>query len=337
MDSPPLVEVRRGPRIESVHRGVVAVADRAGRLRYRVGPVELGTFLRSSAKPFQALPLVESGGADALGLTDAELAVTCGSHSGEPAHLAAVRAILSKARLDERALQCGAHAPLDPATAEGLIRDGLAPLPVHNNCSGKHAGMLAASRHRDWPVDTYLRPDHPLQQEIAGVIAACCGTATDAIPVGIDGCGVPTFSVTLHQTARAFAVLVDPRDLPEGRAAAVGRVTGAMRRHPLMVGGTGRLNTDLLARLGDRLVCKTGAEAIFGMGLLDRGWGMAIKVEDGNARALGVIAIEALNQLGVLMGADAESLASTHHPVVRNHHGRAVGELRPVFRLEKVS
>ena len=316
---------------------MVAVADRAGRLRYRVGPADLGTFLRSSAKPFQALPLVESGGADALGLTDAELAVTCGSHSGEPVHLGTVRAILSKARLDERALQCGAHAPLDPATAEALIRDGLAPEPVHNNCSGKHAGMLAACRHREWPVDTYLRPDHPLQLEIAAVIAACCGTSIDAIPVGIDGCGVPTFSATLQQTARAFAVLADPHGFPERRAAAVGRVTSAMRRHPLMVGGTGRLNTDLLARFGDRLVCKTGAEALFGIGLLDRGWGMAIKIEDGNPRALGAIAVEALSQLGVITGADAESLASTHHPVVRNHHGWAVGEMRPVFRLEKVS
>jgi L-asparaginase II len=316
---------------------VVTAVDREGRVLYRAGPVDLGTFLRSSAKPFQTLPLVESGGADAFGLTEAELAVTCGSHSGEPVHIEAVRAILSKARLDERALQCGAHPPLDPASAQALIRDGRAPEPVHNNCSGKHAGMLAACRHRDWPVDTYLRPDHPLQMEITGIIAACCGISIGAIPLGTDGCGVPTFYVTLHQAARAFAVLAAPSVLPPGRADAIRRATGAMRRHPHMVGGTGRLNTDLLARFGDRLWCKTGAEGVFGVGLLNLGWGVAVKIEDGNPRALGSVVVEALHQLGVITGSELESLAPIHHPILHNHHGRAVGEIRPVFRLEKVS
>jgi L-asparaginase II len=316
---------------------VVAVVDRDGRVLYRAGPVDLGTFLRSSAKPFQTLPLVESGGADALGLTEAELAVTCGSHSGELAHIEAVRAILSKAHLDERALQCGAHAPLDPSSAQALIRDGRAPDPVHNNCSGKHAGMLAACRHREWPVDTYLRPDHPLQMDITGIIAACCGISTDAIPLGTDGCGVPTFYVTLHQAARAFAILADPSAIPQGRANAIRRAAAAMRRYPHMVGGTGRLNTDLLARFGDRLCCKTGAEGVFGIGLLNRGWGIAVKIEDGNPRALGPAVVEALYQLGVITGSESESLASLRRPIVHNHHGRGVGEMRPVFRLEKVS
>jgi L-asparaginase II len=335
--SPLLVEVRRGSHTESVHRGIVAVVDQTGRLHYKVGPVDFATFLRSSAKPFQALPLVESGGIDALGLTDQELAVICGSHSGEPVHLQAVRAILSKAGLDERALQCGVHAPMDPASARALIRERSSPQPVHNNCSGKHAGMLASCRHRDWPVDSYLRPEHPLQREIASILAACCGVGEGGLQLGTDGCGVPTFCVTIHQAARAFAVLADPSGLSEGRAAAVRRVTAAMQCHPLMVAGTGRLNTEVMAAFKDRLFCKSGAEAMFGIGLPALGLGVAVKIEDGNARALGAVVMEALSQLGVITASEAEELAQIHHPVIRNHHGWAVGEMRPVFRLEKVS
>jgi L-asparaginase II len=337
LDSPPLVEVRRGPQIESLHRGAVAVVDRAGRIRHRAGPVELATYFRSAAKPLQTLPLVESGGVDALGLTDEELAVTCGSHAGEPAHLRAVRGILSKAGLDEGALRCGVHPPANSEIAAALIREGRQPSPLHNNCSGKHAGMLAACRHRGWPTESYLAPEHPLQREIAGIVAACCGLPAGVLPTGTDGCGVPTFYGSLRQLARAYAVLADPQDLPDRRAAAIGRVTGVMREHPFMIGGTGRLATEVQARLGDRLVCKGGAEALFGIGLLREGWGVAIKVEDGNARAMGPAVVDVLRQLGAIDPDEAEALAFLHHPVVRNHHGWDVGEMRPAFRLEKVS
>jgi L-asparaginase II len=337
LDSPSLVEVRRGRHLESLHRGAVAVADRTGRLLYAAGPADLGTFLRSSAKPFQALPLIESGGADALGLTDQEVAVTCGSHSGEPIHVETVRAILAKARLDEQALRCGAHPPIDPASADALVREGRRATAIHNNCSGKHAGMLAACRHREWPVESYFRPDHPLQREIAAILGQCCGTPGGAIAVGTDGCGVPTFRLTLREIARAFAALADPADLPAPRAAAARRITGAMRGYPRLVAGTGRMNTEILSALGDRLFCKTGAEAVFGIGLMGRGLGVAVKVEDGNARGLGAVVVEALSQLGVITAAEAESLTAIHHPVIRNHHGWEVGEMRPVFTLEKVS
>ncbi len=306
-------------------------------MRYQAGPVELATYFRSAAKPLQTIPLVESGGVDAFGLTDGELAVTCGSHAGEPAHLAAVRGILSKAGLAEDALRCGAHAPVHSESAAALIREGRSPLPIHNNCSGKHAGMLAASRHRGWPTESYLAPEHPLQREIAGIVAACCGLSSAGLPAATDGCGVPTFYGSLRQIARAYAVLADPRGLPDHRAAAIARVTGAMRGHPQMIGGTGRLATELQARLGDRLVCKGGAEALFGIGLLAEGWGIAIKIEDGNARALGPAVVDVLCQLGVISRDEAERLAFLHRPVVRNHHGWDVGELRPAFRLEKVS
>jgi L-asparaginase II len=285
LDSPPLVEVRRGGRIESLHRGAVAVVDRDGRLLYHAGPPDLATFLRSAAKPLQAIPLVESGAAGALGLTGEELAVVCASHTGRPAHLEAVRSILRKAGLTEAALRCGPHPPGDAGSARALVRDGRDPEPIHNNCSGKHAGMLAGCRHRGWPVETYPAPDHPLQREIASVVAACCGIEASAMPVGVDGCSVPTFHVRLRDAARAFAVLADPRALPAARRAAIHRIAEAMRRHPEMIGGRGRLNTVLQARLADRLVCKTGAEAMFGVGLPARGWGVAVKIEDGNSRA----------------------------------------------------
>ena len=315
----------------------MAVVDRAGRIRYQAGPVELATYFRSAAKPLQALPLVESGGVDALGLTEDELAVTCGSHAGEPAHLRAVRGILAKADLDGGALRCGVHPPVHSESAAELIRQGRPPSPIHNNCSGKHAGMLAASRHRGWPTDSYLAPEHPLQREIAAIMAACCGLSSGVLPTATDGCGVPTFYGSLGQVARAYAVLADPRDLPDPRGAAIARITAAMRTHPQMIGGAGRLATELQGRLGDRLVCKGGAEALFGIGLLGEGWGIAIKIEDGNARAMGPAVVEVLRQLGVISRDEAETLASLHHPTVRNHHGWDVGEMRPAFRLEKVS
>jgi L-asparaginase II len=337
LDSPALVEVRRGSQIESRHRVAVAVVDPAGRLHYRAGSADLATYFRSAAKPLQTLPLVESAGVDALGLTDEELAVTCGSHAGEPAHLRAVRGILSKADLDEGALRCGVHAPVHSESAAALIREGRQPSAIHNNCSGKHAGMLAACRHRGWPTESYLEPEHPLQREIAGIVAACCGLSSGMLSAGTDGCGVPTFHATLRQVARAYAVLADPRGLPDRRADAIGRVTGVMRRNPHMIGGSGRLATEVQARLGDRLVCKGGAEALFGIGLLGEGRGIAIKIEDGNARAIGPVVVEALRQLGVIGRDEAEELAFLHHPTVRNHHGWDVGEMRAAFRLEKVS
>ncbi len=337
MDSVPLVVVDRGRHRESVHRGSVAVVDAAGRLRYAAGDPALPLYLRSSAKPLQAIPLVASGGADELELTERELAVICGSHSGEPMHLEAVRSILAKAGLDEGALQCGAHPPLDPAAAASLVREGRRPDPIHNNCSGKHAGMLAACRTRGWPLDSYLDPQHPLQREIAEIVGAFCGVPAGEIPRGIDGCGVPTFHVTVRAVGRAFARLADPGDLPNGQARAVRRITRALAAHPEMMSGTGRLCATLMTALGDRLFCKTGGEAVFGIGLPQPGWGVGIKIEDGANRGMGAVAVEALRQLGVPGAAEVEALAPLHRPVLRNHAGREVGEIRPVFRLEEVS
>jgi len=335
--SVPLVEVTRGSSRECLHRGAVAVVDREGRLRYATGDPDLELFLRSSAKPLQAIPLVESGGADALGLTEEELAVTCGSHAAEPVHLSAVRSILSKAGLDERALQCGAHAPGDAEAAAALVRSGQAPTAIHNNCSGKHAGMLAACRTRGWPVETYRASDHPLQREIAAIVCAFSGAARETMALGTDGCGVPTFHLTVCEVARAFARLADPSGLPSRRAEAVRRLGRAMVAYPVLTSGTGRLNTVLLEALGDRLFCKTGAEGVYGVALVGRGWGIGVKIEDGNSRGMGAVILETLRQLDLVTASELDALAGYHRPTVRNHEGRTVGAMRAVFTLEQVS
>ncbi|HYM71192.1 MAG TPA: asparaginase [bacterium] len=333
----PLVQVTRGTVRESLHRGAVAVVDRAGRLRYRAGDPDLELFLRSSAKPLQAIPLIESGAADTLGLGEQEVAVTCGSHSAEPDHLTAVRSILEKAGLDEGALQCGVHPPVDATQAAELARAGRTPTALHHNCSGKHAGMLATCRVRGWPLDTYRAPDHPVQHEIAGIVGEFCGVPSAAMAIGTDGCGVPTFHLTVAQTALAFARLADPSDLAPRRSAAAARLVRAMVAHPGMVAGTGRLDTVLMETFPGRLVAKEGAEGVSGIGLIDLGWGIGVKIEDGNRRGLGAVILETLRQLEFASASDLDTLAAHYRPEIRGTDGRAVGEMRAVFTLEKVS
>jgi len=330
----PLAAVERGGRVESVHRGTVAVADRDGRLRYLAGDQTLALYLRSACKPLQALPLVEGGGVDKFGLTEAELAVICASHAAEPVHLEAVASILTKIGLDPSALRCGPHAPHDPATAAALAREGRSPEPIHNNCSGKHAGMLASCRLYGWPTGTYLEAAHPLQQRIAGVMAEFCGDGAP-LAVATDGCGVPTFYSTVGGLARAFGRLADPRGLAAPRAAAIRRIGDAMAAHPVMVSGTGRLATSLMEVLGDRLFCKGGAEGGFGVALRSRGFGIAVKIEDGNARAMGPILIEVLRQLGVVGSSEISALAPHAEPVVVNTRGETVGAIRSLVRLQE--
>jgi L-asparaginase II len=330
----PLAAVERGGRVESVHRGSVVIAGRDGRVRYLAGDPATPLYLRSACKPLQALPLVEGGGVEKFGLTEAELAVVCASHAAEPVHIHAVASILSKIGLDVSALRCGPHMPIDPAAAAALARGGRDPEPIHNNCSGKHSGMLASCVLYGWPTETYLDPGHPLQRRIAVLIAEFCGAA-EPLAVGTDGCGVPTFYATVAQLARAFAQLADPRDLPAPRAAAVRRIGDAMAAHPVMVSGTGRLATSLMEVLGDRLFCKGGAEGGFGIALRSRGLGIAVKIEDGNARAMGPILIEVLRQLGAVGPAEINALAAHAHPAVTNTRGDTVGAIRPLVHLHE--
>lgn len=326
------VEVTRGSLVESLHRVHVAVVDGDGELVAWAGDPARTTFLRSAAKPFQALPLVEDGAAEELGIDRRELAVCCGSHSGEEEHLEAVRSLLARAGRTEEDLECGPHAPLDASTATGLAEAGAKPRPIHNNCSGKHAGMLALAVTRGWPPEGYPEAEHPVQQRILRELGAWTGSNPGSLGTGVDGCGVVTVAVPLRSAAWAFARLAVSASEPETAAATV---VSAMREHPFMVGGSGRLCTVLLERAGDRIFAKTGAEGVYGAGLPGSGLGLALKVEDGGRRASRAALLRALSLLGILEQEVEEALASFARPPVLNTLGDRVGEVRATFGLEQ--
>ncbi|NIR42562.1 MAG: asparaginase [Gemmatimonadetes bacterium] len=330
-----VIEVTRGGRIESRHRVSAAAVDSQGRLRAWLGDPELVTFLRSAAKPLQALPLVADGAADAYELTEAELAVCCASHSGEPRHIATVKGILARIGCNESDLACGPHAPFYPPAAEALRtegREGREPGRLHNNCSGKHAGMLAWSRHAGVDVTGYHQAHHPVQMRICREIADRAGSRCEELISGVDGCGVPSFALPLNVVATVFADMVaraenDPSS-PEAR------VLGAMTSEPYYVAGTDRLTTRLMQTTGGRLMAKFGAEAVYCLADRRRRWGIALKVEDGNARAIGPAVIEFLDQLGLLSSGELEALADRQVVTVTNTRDEDVGVIRPEFRVE---
>jgi L-asparaginase II len=326
----PLVAVLRGGLPESVHRGRYAVVSPAGETLDEVGEAEGFTWLRSSAKPFQALALFVSGTADALGLSDEEVAVACGSHSGEPRHLAAVRSLLRKAGLSEADLQNGTHPPMHAPSAARLARSGEEPRPVHGNCSGKHAGFLAVSAHAGWETASYRDPDGPLQRIVRSTVAEACGLAgPDELRLAGDGCGVPVLGMPLRNLALGFARLAAggaETGLPDGLVAGLRRVRDAMRAYPLLVAGTGRFDTRLMEAGADLgIVAKGGAEGVFGCGVPEgdgRGAiGLALKISDGAGRAVAPAAVAALVRAGIPV---PEELGRRE---VKDLHGKVVGEV----------
>jgi L-asparaginase II len=336
--APPLVEVTRGEEIESLHRGVVVVADASGRMVKGIGNSEFVTFLRSAAKPLQLIPLLESGAAARFGFTDRELAVIAGSHNGEDFHLQAVASILAKIGLSAEALHCGIHYPFDRIASQRLREAKEGPSVLHNNCSGKHAGMLALALHKGHSIEDYERPGHPVQQAILQNIADFAGMEPRKVILAVDGCGAPTFALPLRRVALAYARLVDPRGFPPSRREACRRVVQAMRSHPEMIGGsTGRLETELMRLKPNTLVAKAGAEGYFALGISreEGGWGIAMKIEDGSPRGRNPVVIEALYQLGFLKREDLKRLSIYYRPPVKNRHGRVVGEIRARFRLKR--
>jgi L-asparaginase II len=341
--SAPLVEVRRGSIVESRHRGHVAAIDGEGRLVASLGEPETVTYLRSSAKPFQALPLVTSGAADHFSLTETELAVACGSHSGEDIHVETVARMLEKIGLDESFLKCGVHEPFDRLTAERLRERGEGPGILRNNCSGKHTGMLVLSRHLGIPPETYDDPRGPVQQTILHAVSQFAGRSASEIVVGIDGCGVPVFGVPVSTMALMYARLVAPPvDFDEVTRAACVRLVAAMTKHPEMVGGTvERFDTEVIRAGRGLIISKIGAEGVYTAGVLPceewpSGLGLAFKIEDGeNKRARSTVAIESLRQLDVL-DEDADKALNPYasFPVL-NHRGDVVGEIRASFELKR--
>lgn len=321
--------------MESRHLGAAVVADASGRVLAHAGPGQLATYLRSAAKPFQLLTMLELGLERTLTLGGEELAICAASHGGEPGHVLVVRSLLHRAGLGEELLQCGSHWPLEEPARDALLREGAsAPLPIHNNCSGKHTAMLVTSAVNGWPLATYLAPDHPLQARIEGVVGAMAGERPG---IGVDGCGVPTYFLSLAGTARAVAALM-VRAQEEGAAR---RVVRAMTGHPWYTSGTHRL-AYLLMEACPGLLAKEGAEGFFEVGIpADRSpWGLpvgfALKVLDGageGARGREPAVASALLSLGVVRAEERSAVGALAAPPLRNVAGRVIGEVRGVLQL----
>ncbi len=342
----PIFERTRGGVVESVHFGAIAVADSHGHLVAHYGDPHTVTFLRSTAKPFQALPLLEANSPLTAKLTPAEIALICASHVGSPAHTAMARSIQQKADFTEADLLCGVHPPFDPESARGLEEREEKPSPNHHNCSGKHSGMLTLARARGWPLENYTSPTHPVQQEILAAFTAVCGLRSNQVVVGIDGCSAPNFAVPLFNTALAYARLCDPHDMPRQRSTACRRVVKAMTGHPEMVSGTGWFDTRLMEVAQGRMVVKGGAEGYTGLGLLPEhglsskpALGIAIKIADGDAqgRVKAAVTLEVLRQLERLSPAEIEALAEFGpQRQLRNYRDIEVGTARPAFELVRI-
>jgi L-asparaginase II len=332
MSNPVLTEVSRGGWLESRHRGAVAIADADGRLVWSAGDVEAPVFGRSALKMLQALALVESGAADAFGLSSAELALACASHAGEPMHVSAVAAWLARIGCDESCLACGAHAPGDAAAARALLLEGRAPSRLHNNCSGKHAGFLTVARHLGVDPAGYEAPDHPVQRRVLATIAEMAGVEPASMAVAVDGCAAPAPAFALHALATASARIADPSRLAPARAAAARRLDAAVRAHPLLVAGTHAACSALIGAGAGAYSVKSGAEGTYVAVLGALGLGVAVKIDDGAARAAETTIAAVLVGLGLVAATDPALAALTDAPIV-NTQDRVVGARRPAAWL----
>jgi L-asparaginase II len=325
---PILIEVTRGPRVESCHRGHVVVTDAAGTLVHSLGDAEAWVCMRSLAKPFQALAVITSGAADTFGFGAEELALFSGSLSGQDFQVDLALRILTRVGLTPEALQCGVHPPLHRPTAQALAKEGLKPTPLHNTCTGKHAAMLALCVHHGWPINDYLNPAHPVQDLILGTVARMVGCPKPQIQVAIDGCGAPVFYVPLKNIALGYARLAGAK---EGSPA--GRLMAAILTHPRHIAGDGRLETTVMEALPDKIFAKSGSEGGYGLSIVTGGLGVAFKIEDGAVRALNPTVVAILEQLGALPPAAAKALAGFRQPPILNHRKEEVGRIRPAFSL----
>jgi L-asparaginase II len=330
-----LAEVTRGGEVESRHYGHIAVVDTEGKVIHSWGNPEHPTFPRSSLKPLQALAGIARGTADHFDFTDAEIAVTCASHSAEPRHREAVARILAKIEATEDDLYCGPHEVPHVPSRDELIRAGKKPTRIYNNCSGKHSGMLALARVLDAPLAGYWDAEHPVQREIQRVLAATCDVELRRLHWGTDGCGVPTYLLSLRQLALGFARLsvassegFDPSHLSDSDAEAACRITTAMIAEPEMVRGEGGFDSVLMRALPGVVAAKGGAEGCQCFGLVGEGLGVAIKVDDGSPRALAALSLAVMRKLGVLPNPVPEALQPLLQPSIPNTRGEVVGEIR---------
>jgi len=326
MSNPVLVHVTRGGIVESRHRGAFAVADAGGGLAVALGDIASPIFPRSAIKAFQALAMVELA-ADRFGFTEEEIALACASHGGEPEHVRVARAMLAKLGLDQADLECGAHWPYDAEAQHALAAAGERPGAIHNNCSGKHAGMLALALTLDVDPKGYTDVSHPVQRTIAATLRDLCGIDPDAQPCGTDGCSVPTWAMPLAAWARGFARFASGASLAPERRRAARRIMAAVRNHPFMVAGSERFCTRLMQAV-PRAFVKTGAEGVFCGAVPHAGFGLAVKCDDGAGRAAEAIMAALLAHLPVWTPEEEARLRSFATVPVTNRAGLEVGELR---------
>jgi L-asparaginase II len=335
--NPVLVQALRGGIVESHHRGAIAVIDADGAVHTAVGDIDRPIFPRSAVKVLQALPLVAGGAAERYGLTDAELALACASHGGQPEHAATAAAMLAKAGVDAMALECGTHWPYHDASIKAMAAAGDKPSALHNNCSGKHSGfvcvgcLMAAERGTDARafLRGYVTPEHPVMQEVTAALQAATGHDLARTARGTDGCSIPTYAIPLRKLAHAFARVATGVGLSPGHARAARRLREAVAAAPFMVAGSGRFDTRVMEALGLRVFCKVGAEGVHCAALPELGLGVAIKMDDGNtARAVEVAMADVLQRLLAPAGAASALLAELADQPLRNWNGIEVGRLR---------
>ncbi len=341
----PIFETTRGRIVESIHFGAAAVVDSHGRLLASTGDPQVVTYLRSTAKPFQALPFIERGGHEKFGLTPKEIALMCASHSGTDEHVETVKAMQAKIGVTVDDLMCGMHYPYHEPTADAMKVRGEQPTPYRHNCSGKHTGMLAHAKMRGLPTENYIDFHHPVQESILQVFSEMCDVPADQVELGIDGCSAPNFATTLYNAALGYARLCDPFGLDAGRAAACHTITSAMSGHPFMVGGPSRFDTELMQAGNGKIIVKGGAEGYQGVGLLpgalgpdSPGIGIAIKISDGDNtdRARHGVALAILQAIGALNSTQLEKVAAYGpEKTLQNFRKLKVGVSRPAFTLKK--
>ena len=333
MSDPILVEITRGSLVESAHHGAAAVIDADGKVVFSAGDIDAAIFPRSAVKSMQALPLVESGAAARLGLTDAEIALACSSHNGEEIHAEVAAAMLAKAGRSVATLECGWHWPSHDASARALASKGQMPSALHNNCSGKHSGFVCLACDRGDDPAGYIGPDHPTMRQVTAALAEMTGTVLDARNRGTDGCSIPTFAIPLRGLAHGFARYGTGTGMAPDRAAAAAKIRAAVTANPMMVAGTGRFDTKMMEAMGARVFCKGGAEGVFCASLPELGYGIAVKCDDGAGRAAQVAGAALIERLLRPEGAAGEAVGKLARPAITNWNKIHVGDMRPAATL----
>ncbi|SFT49477.1 asparaginase [Pseudovibrio denitrificans] len=336
MDNPVLVEVTRGNTVESRHRGSIAIVDADGKLAFGAGDVEQGIFARSAIKALQAIPMVESGAAEALNFDDAELALACASHNGEDVHAKSARMMLFKAGLTEQDLMCGPQWPKHMDDCVEIVKTDDSPCQLHNNCSGKHAGFLAMAKTLGIPTENYIDFDHPVQAEIRNVLEQMSGGVLAQDVCGTDGCSIPTYAMDQQKTALAFARFATGVGLDPVRANAAEVLYEACVNEPYMVAGKNRFCTEIMDIFKGRVFVKVGAEGVFCAALPELGFGVTLKCEDGSVRGAEVMMAATIRSLLGLSEEEEKGLRTWEHQQLKNRRDILVGEVRPVADFKRL-